>query len=148
MDGDGYPLSFELWELMRDRIADEGVRAKIQAKLDDGAVGIEHALDLLDDGGAKETPYRHLVTEAIADLFLTKSPSLDVHSEFMRRLSLRAEPSVNVFSLNCDPLLERAAEAARVRVSDGFLGVEHASESFCRCTLPKCGQTWPSTCCL
>ena len=102
------------------------MRAKIQAKLDDGARGIEHALDLLDDGGATDTPYRHLVTEAIADLFILKRPSLDLHTKFVKRLSHRAEPSLKVFSLNYDPLIERAAEVARVRVSDGFLGVEHA----------------------
>lgn len=33
---------------------------------------------------------------------------------------------MKVFSLNYDPLVERGAEAAMVRVSDGFLGVEHA----------------------
>lgn len=126
LDGDGYPLSFELWELIRNRIADEDARAKIQAKLEGGASGIEHALDLLDDGGAIDTPYRHLVVDAIADLFMGKNPSLDFHGEFLRRLSARARPEVYVFSLNYDPLIERAAESVRVRVSDGFLGVEHA----------------------
>jgi hypothetical protein len=33
---------------------------------------------------------------------------------------------VKVFSLNYDPMIERAAEVAKVRLSDGFLGVEHA----------------------
>jgi len=126
LDNAGYPLAFELWDLIKDRITDTQKRADIQAKLDDGATGLEHALDLLDDGGAMDTPYRHLVTAAIADLFLPKNPALDLHVEFMRRLSHRADPSVKVFSLNYDPLVERAAEAATVRVSDGFLGVEHA----------------------
>jgi len=126
LDNTGYPLAFELWDLIKDRIADAQKRAEIQAKLDSGATGIEHALDLLDDGGAMDTPYRHLVTAAIADLFRPKSPSLDVHIEFVRRLSQRGDPCVKVFNLNYDPLLERAAEAARVRVADGFLGVEHA----------------------
>ena len=126
LDNAGYPLAFELWDLIKDKITDPQMRAKIQAKLDDGATGIEHALDLLDDGGATDTPYRHLVTEAIADLFILKRPSLDLHTKFVKRLSHRAEPSVKVFSLNYDPLIERAAEVARVRVSDGFLGVEHA----------------------
>ena len=126
LDNSGYPLAFELWDLIKDRISDVQKRADIQAKLNGGATGIEHALDLLDDGGAMDTPYRHLVTAAIADLFLPKNPSLDLHIEFVRRLSERADPCVNVFNLNYDPLLERAAEAAKVRVSDGFLGVEHA----------------------
>jgi hypothetical protein len=126
LDNAGYPLAFELWDLIKDRITDAQKRSDIQAKLDSGAAGIEEALDLLDDGGAMDTPYRHLVTAAIADLLLHKNPSLDLHIEFVRRLSQRANPCVKVFSLNYDPLIERAAEAAKVRLSDGFLGVEHA----------------------
>lgn len=122
----GYPLAFELWDLIKDRITDPRKRADIQAKLDGGAAGIEGALDLLDDGGATDTPYRHIVIAAIAELFLPKNPSLDLHVEFLRRLSQRANPCVKVFNLNYDPLLERAAEATRIRISDGFLGVEHA----------------------
>ena len=126
LDGTGYPLGSELWELIKGRITDVEKRTEIQAKLDGGATGIEHALDLLDDGGARDTPYRHLVTAAIADVFLSKTPSLDQHMEFVRRLSRRADPCVKVFNLNYDPLVERAAEAATVRVTDGFLGAEHA----------------------
>ena len=126
IDGNGYPLTFELWDLIKSKISDEQKRVDIQAKLDDGASGIEEALDLLDDGGAIDTPYRHLVTTAIAELFQPKEPTLDLHVEFVRRLSQRADPYVKVFSLNYDPLLERAGEVARVRMSEGFLGVEHA----------------------
>lgn len=126
LDNTGYPLACDLWDLIKDRITDTERRVAIQDKLDDGALGIEHALDLLDDGGAMDTPYRHLVTSAIADLFLHKTPSLDLHIEFVRHLYQRADPYVKVFSLNYDPLIERAAEIAKVRVSDGFLGVEHA----------------------
>jgi len=126
LDDAGYPLAFELWDRIKDRITDAPKRAAIQAKIDDGATGLEHALDLLDDGGAADTPYRHLVTAAISDLFRAKQPDLDLHEEFVRRLSRRAGPSVKVFSLNYDPLVERAAEAIKVRLSDGFLGVEHA----------------------
>ena len=126
LDNTGYPLACELWNLIKNRITDTQKRANIQAKLDDGATGIENALDLLDDGGAMDTPYRHLVTAAIADLFLPKNPDLDLHIEFVRRLSHRTDLSVKVFNLNYDPLVERAAEAANVRLSDGFLGVEHA----------------------
>ena len=126
LDNTGYPLAFELWDLIKDGITDDQSRVDIQAKLDAGATGIEHALDLLDDGGAMDTPYRHLVTQAIADHMLSREPPLDLHIEFVRRLSGRAAPSVKVFSLNYDPLIERAAEAARVRMSDGFHGVEHA----------------------
>ena len=126
LNSTGYPLAFELWDLIKNKITDPQKRADIQAKLDDGAIGIEQALDLLDDGGAMDTPYRHLVTAAIAELFLPMNPNLDVHIEFVRRLSQRSDPYVKVFSLNYDPLLERAAEATKVRVADGFLGVEHA----------------------
>ena len=126
LDNTGYPLYFELWNLIKDRITDTQKRADIQAKLAVGAKGIEHALDLLDDGGAMDTPYRHLVTAAIAEHFMPKKPDLDLHIDFVRRLSRRANPSVKVFNLNYDPLVERAAEAATVRLSDGFLGAEHA----------------------
>ena len=122
----GYPLASELWDLIKNRIANTQKRADIQAKLDGGAAGIEHALDLLDDGGANDTPYRHLVTAAVADEFLTRSPCVDVHAEFALRLSQRGDPCLKVFSLNYDPLLERAAEAAKIRLVDGFLCVEHA----------------------
>ena len=89
LDGAGYPLAAELWDLIRDRIADAQKRAEIQAKLDSGAAGIEHALDLLDDGGAMDTPHRHLVTAAIADDIRPKTPNLEVHIEFLRRLYKR-----------------------------------------------------------
>ncbi|MBZ5588389.1 MAG: SIR2 family protein [Acidobacteriia bacterium] len=126
LDGAGYPLAAELWDLIRDRIADAQKRAEIQAKLDSGAAGIEHALDLLDDGGAMDTPHRHLVTAAIADYIRPKTPNLEVHIEFLRRLYKRGDPCLRVFSLNYDPLVERAAEAARIRIVDGFLGTEDA----------------------
>ena len=126
LDDNGYPLACDLWGAIKNRITDIQKQKDIQAKLDGGATGIEQALDLLDDGGANDTPYRHLVTQAIADLFLTKTPPLDLHVKFVERLSHRPEPSVKVFSLNYDPLVERAAEVAKVRVSDGFIGMEHA----------------------
>jgi hypothetical protein len=126
LNGTGYPLAAELWDLIKGTISDTTKRADIQAKLDGGASGIEHALDLLDDGGAADTPYRHLVTAALAELFMPKSPPLDLHSDFVRRIAQRADPCVKVFSLNYDPLIERAAAHARVRVIDGYLGAEHS----------------------
>jgi hypothetical protein len=126
LNGEGYPLTFDLWDLIKGRIADSRKRDEIQAKLDSGASGIEHALDLLDDGGAQDTPHRHLVTSAIADHFVTITPTLDRHVEFLRRLSRRTDACVKIFSLNYDPLVERAAEEARVRLIDGFIGVEQA----------------------
>ena len=48
LDNSGYPLAFELWGQIKDRIRDEQKRAEIQATLDNGAQGLEQALDLLD----------------------------------------------------------------------------------------------------
>lgn len=126
LNGAGYPLAVELWDLIKGSITDTAKREDIQAKLDGGANGIEHALDLLDDGGATDTPYRYLVTEALAKLFMPKTPPLGLHGEFVLRIAQRADPSVKVFSLNYDPLIERAAAQVRVRVVDGFLGAEHS----------------------
>jgi hypothetical protein len=126
LDGAGYPLAFQLWELIKDRITDARKRADIQAKLDGGATGLEHALDLLDDGGASDTPYRHLVTAALADLFMPIMPPLELHAEFVRRIAYRPDPYVKVFSLNYDPLIERTAAKIRARVVDGFLGGENS----------------------
>ena len=126
LNGTGYPLADELWDRIKDCITDTERRSEIQAKLDEGAHGIEQALDLLDDGGLHEGPHRHLVAAAIAELFRPLDPSLDHHVEFVRRLAQRPDPSVKVFNLNYDPLIERAAEQARVRLSDGFVGHEHA----------------------
>ena len=126
LNGNGYPLAFELWDRIKGSITEVAKRADIQAKLDGGANGIEHALDLLDDGGANDTPYRHLVTAALAELFMPINPPLDVHGNFVQRIAQRADPCVKVFSLNYDPLIERAAAQVRVRVIDGYLGAEHS----------------------
>ena len=126
LNNNGYPLASQLWDLIKDRIPDKVRRDEIQAKLDAGASGIEHALDLLDNGQVIEGPHRHLITAAISELFQPLEPPLDVHVEFVRRICQRAAPSVKVFSLNYDPLIKRAAERARVRLCDGFAGHEHA----------------------
>jgi hypothetical protein len=39
LDNAGYPLDFELWDLIKDGIANTQKRADIQAKLDGGATG-------------------------------------------------------------------------------------------------------------
>lgn len=125
MGGAGYPLAFQLWDNIKDRISDPDKRAEIQAKLDAGAQGLEQALDLLDDGLVTEGPHRLLVTTAIANLMGPMSPPLEYHITFIKRLGLKASPAVKLFSLNYDPLVERAAERARVRLCDGFSGAEH-----------------------
>jgi hypothetical protein len=126
LDGDGYPLSSQMWSRIKDQITDKTKRDEIQAKLDAGAQGIEQALDLLDSGQPSEGPHRHLVTAAIADLFEPLNPSLDLHLGFVTRLNHKADPFTKIFSLNYDPLIERAAEKANVRLCDGFSGHEHA----------------------
>jgi hypothetical protein len=131
LHGSGYPLAFELWDAIKDRITDTVKRDEIQAKLDAGAKGIEEALDLLDDGGPVEGPHRHLVAAAIADLFLPLTPPLDYHIEFVKRLAGRSEPHLKIFNLNYDPLIERSAERANVRLCDGFIGHEHAFFNGC-----------------
>ena len=126
LNGSGYPLAPQLWDRIENRITDTTKRSEIQAKLDGGANGIEHALDLLDNGGATDTPYRHLVAAALAEEFMPMHPPLDTHTAFVRRIALRSDPCVKVFSLNYDPLIERAAEVAKCRLVDGFIGHEHA----------------------
>jgi hypothetical protein len=126
LNNSGYPLASQLWALIKDRITDSSKRDEIQGKLDGGARGIEEALDLLDNGQAIEGPHRHLVTAAIAELFQPLTPPLDVHIDFVRRLGQKSTPLTKVFSLNYDPLIERASESANVRVCDGFAGHEHA----------------------
>lgn len=127
LNGNGYPLAFELWDKIKDYISDTAKRNEIQAKLElPGTKGIEHALDLLDGGGPAEGDHRHLVAKAIADLFLPLAPPLDAHVEFVRRLAAKSVPHVKVFNLNYDPLIERAAEHGKVRLYDGFAGHEHA----------------------
>lgn len=125
--GNGYPLAIELWDKIKSHLDDATKRAEIQAKIDlPGTKGIEHALDLLDGGGPEEGEHRHLVTAAIAELFLPLTPPLDLHIQFVKRLAAKSIPHVKVFNLNYDPLFERAAERARVRLLDGFVGHEHA----------------------
>lgn len=126
LDGAGYPLAFNLWDRIKNVIQDTDRCAEIQAKLDEGARGIEDALDQLDNGQVIEGPHRHLVTAAIADLFQSMQPSLDLHIEFVNRLRHKNDPAIKIFSLNYDPLIERAAEIAKVRLCDGFTGHEHA----------------------
>jgi hypothetical protein len=123
LDGKGYPLSSKLWEQIAAKIRSPE-RDEIQAKFDSGADGIEQALDLLDDGAAVEKSHRYLVTEAIAEKFLSISPPTEFHQVFVSRLGERQELNIPVFSLNYDDLIEIAADTARVRLIDGFMGVD------------------------
>jgi len=123
LNGAGYPLASELWNHISANVP-QSERDEIQQKLDTGAGGLENALDLLDDGSSPEKPHRHLVVEAIAEHFLSITPSTEAHRRFVARIALRQELSVPLFCLNYDGLVESAADAERVRIVDGFLGVE------------------------
>jgi len=125
LDGDGYPLATGLWDVIRAGIP-ALEQSDIQQKLDAGANGLENALDLLDNGGVSDTSHRHSVTKAISEHFATLTPSLDVHSGFLSRLSHRNELRVPIFSLNYDSFIERSAESKRIHLIDGFLGAEQA----------------------
>ena len=125
LNGDGYPLATLLWERIAGHVP-ESQRTAIQAKLDAGASDIEQALDLLDPGGVEDSPHRHSVSSAIGDYFSTLQPPLAEHAEFLQRVARRMESTVPVFSLNYDPLLERAAEHCKLRLVDGFVGAEQA----------------------
>lgn len=125
LNGNGYPLMTNLWDLIRENIPSP-VQTEIQSKLDEGADGIEATLDLLDDGGINDTPHRHLVIQAIAEHFCGLTPSLDIHAAFLKRISKRSDEVIPLFNLNYDPLFERAAELSRLRLIDGFIGAENA----------------------
>ena len=125
LEGAGYPLAPQLWANIQEHIP-EKERSDIQEKIDGGAEGIEEALDLLDPGGSVELPHRHLVSHAIAEHFGHLKVPLNYHQLFVSLLSRRDEPHVSIFSLNYDPLIERASEIECVRVIDGFNGHEHA----------------------
>ena len=125
LNGNGYPLMTHLWDLIRKNIPSPA-QTEIQSKLDEGADGIEAALDLLDDGGINDTPHRHLVTQSIAEHFCKLTPSLDVHTNFLQGISKRSDEVIPLFNLNYDPLLERAAEFSKLRLIDGFIGVENS----------------------
>jgi len=127
LDGLGYPLAYELWDRIKGHIADTAKRDEIQEKINlPGTKGIEDALDLLDGGGPEEGEHRLFVAKGIADLFMPLTPPLDSHIQFVKRLAAKAMPHVKIFNLNYDPLVERAAEHARIRLHDGFIGHEHA----------------------
>jgi len=98
LNGRGYPLAGKLWDNIGPKIRNPE-RGEIQAKLDGGADGIENALDLLDDGAAVEKPHRYLVTEAIAEHFLSITPPTDSHQIFVKRLAARDELSIPILEM-------------------------------------------------
>lgn len=126
LNGEGYPLSGQLWGKISNDVPEQE-RQEIQEKLDDGAIGLEHALDLLDTGGVNEDSHRHSVVIALSNHFCGIDAPLDRHRLFVSLLSRRQEENpIRVFSLNYDPLIERAAEQEHVRLFDGFHGHDNA----------------------
>jgi len=123
LSGKGYPLSSQLWGQI-SAIIPKKEREEIQSKLDEGAAGLEQALDLLDTGGVNDIPHRHLVTEATFKLFSKLSPPLEVHSRFLNNLSKTSESVKSIFCINWDPILERAATKACIPLEDGFKGFD------------------------
>ena len=127
LEGSGHPLADQLWKQISS-IIPEHERGEIQSKIDDGAVGIEQTLDLIDNGKVEENPHRYLVVQAIACHFCTIDPPLDNPRAFVSFLNKQEKTqSIRLFTLNYDPLIERAAEIEQVRVFDGFYGHAHAS---------------------
>ena len=67
------------------------------------------------------------MTVALANHFCGIDSPLERHILFVSLLSKRQETyPIRVFSLNYDPLIERAAEQEHVRVFDGFHGHDNA----------------------
>lgn len=126
LNGDGYPLASQLWEEISKDVP-ENERQEIQEKMDGGATGIEHALDLLDTGNVNEEPHRYSVVRSMSSHFSTIDAPLDNHRLFVSLLSRREEENpLKVFSLNYDPLIEMAAELECIRLLDGFHGHDNA----------------------
>lgn len=126
LNGEGYPLAGQLWKKISNDVPPQE-RLEIQEKIDSGATGIEHALDLLDKGEVNEKPHRYSVINAMANHFSVINAPLKYHRLFISLLSKRNEENpFRVFSLNYDPLIERAAEQENVRLFDGFHGHENA----------------------
>lgn len=126
LNGDGYPLASQLWGSISNDVPEQE-RQEIQEKIDGGAIGIEHALDLLDTGHVYEELHRYSVVKAISKHFSILDAPLDCHRLFVSLLSRREEETpIRIFSLNYDPLVERAAEQECIRLFDGFHGHENA----------------------
>ena len=123
LDGQGYPLSDNLWK----KISDDVPEKERQEKIEDGATGIEHALNLLDTGSVDEKPHPYTVVNAIANHVSTINAPLDNHRLFVSLLSKwKKETPSKIFSLNYDPLIEMTAEVECTGLLDGFQGHDDA----------------------
>ncbi len=125
LDGQGYPLTAGLWDAVKPALSPAD-RNEIQSQIDNGCLGLEEALDRLDDGAQGDFELRHRVASAVARQFGTLSPPLTCHRMLARGLSRRRERRVPIFSLNYDPLIERAADKESLLLMDGFWGSSKA----------------------
>jgi hypothetical protein len=125
LNGSGYPLATTLWDVLKAALLPAD-RDLIQGQIDSGCPEIEEALDRLDEGGQGESQLRHRVASAIAEQFRSLIPPLDHHRAFVRGLSLRRERRIPIFSLNYDPMIERAVDEEKLLLADGFWGANNA----------------------
>lgn len=121
LNGAGYPLASGLWNEVRTVVPRED-RELIEAEVAQRGVGLEEALDALDDGSLPRQQLRHRVASAVAAHFRNPRPPLEDHCRFVRGLSRCRERRVRLFTLNYDPLIENAADSERVLLYDGFCG--------------------------
>ena len=124
LSGAGYPLANALWNEVRDLLHPED-RQLIEGQIIQGGVGLEEALDILDNGSVPRQQLRHRVASAIANRFRTSRPPLEFHCSFIRGITRRPDRRVRVFSLNYDPLVENAADCESLLLSDGFCGANN-----------------------
>lgn len=121
LSGRGYPLAAELWLAIKHHMppADQ---AAIDDRMAPAGLPLEVTLDLLDVANGSDDMLRQRVTTAIGAAFAALVPPLDEYRSFIQGLAARHERTVNVFSLNYDCLVERAADSAGLALTDGFRG--------------------------
>ena len=124
LDGSGYPLATELWNVVKSSLS-PGDQNLIQEQIDRDSIGLEEALDRLDDGTSAGSDLRHRVASVIAQRFRTITAPIDHHRLFVRGLCKRRERRVPLFNLNYDPLVERASDEEGLLLTDGFLGISN-----------------------
>ncbi len=125
LNGKGYPLTTELWDVIRPKL-DDADRKAIQDKINGGATGIEQALDLLDTGSSGGFPLRHNIAKIVAEHFRSMDIVSEAHQQFVTAIGRFVDYAIPIFSLNYDPLIERSAELKNIRWIDGFVGAENA----------------------
>jgi hypothetical protein len=69
LNGTGYPLAFELWDLIKGTISDTAKRADIQSKLDGRWRSKRHTLSPLGDSGARGIVHAQIASTGTAQRF-------------------------------------------------------------------------------